>query len=139
MNKPNYFKLEITTPERTIFSGDVIQVKAPGKFGSFGVLVNHTPALFLLTVGHVDVLAVGGNRLFTVSGGYAKVQNNTMKIISQAAEDAQILDIERAREALKQAKLAITQKMPKIEYKRADAKLARATNRISAAQKLGRA
>lgn len=139
MSSPRYFTLEIITPDQLVYSGDVIQVIAPGSNGRFGILVNHTPALFMLTVGQVEVAAIGENRLFTVSGGFAEVRNNVMKIIAEAAEDVQSLDVERARRALQRAQLRISETMPKLDMVRAKASLARATNRIHAAEKMGRA
>ena len=45
------FALEIVTPERVVYSGQVDSVQAPGSRGSFGVLAGHMPLLTSLQVG----------------------------------------------------------------------------------------
>ena len=45
------FKLEIVTPEKMVYSGQVHHVQAPGSEGSFGVLSGHVPFLTSLNIG----------------------------------------------------------------------------------------
>ena len=54
------FKLEIISPERVVFSGDVAAVSVPGTSGGFQVLRSHAPLLSSLEVGRITVKAVDG-------------------------------------------------------------------------------
>ena len=66
------FKLEIVTPEKTIYSGQVRHVQAPGSEGSFGVLSGHVPFLTSLSIGLLRIDEDGGDQVdMAVSGGFA--------------------------------------------------------------------
>lgn len=45
--------LEILSPERTLFSGEVESVTLPGTLGEFTVLRHHAPLISSLTAGEV--------------------------------------------------------------------------------------
>ncbi|MBL7884493.1 MAG: F0F1 ATP synthase subunit epsilon, partial [Bacteroidia bacterium] len=48
-------KLEIITPDKKVYSGDVTSVKLPGAEGSFGIMNNHAPIIATLKKGTVKV------------------------------------------------------------------------------------
>ena len=48
--------LEIVSPEKTLFNGDVESVLVPGSDGSFQMLNNHAPIVSTLTKGTVKIL-----------------------------------------------------------------------------------
>ena len=48
-------RLEIVSPEATLFSGDVTSVTLPGIMGEFELLNNHAPVISLLKEGHVKI------------------------------------------------------------------------------------
>ena len=48
--------LEIVSPERTLFNGDVESVLVPGTDGSFQMLDNHAPIVSTLVKGTVKIL-----------------------------------------------------------------------------------
>ena len=47
------FQLEIVTPEKTVYSGEVERLRAPGTEGGFGVLAGHHPMLASLRIGEM--------------------------------------------------------------------------------------
>ena len=47
------FQLDIVTPEKTVYSGEIEHFQAPGVDGSFGVLARHQPLLAALGIGRV--------------------------------------------------------------------------------------
>jgi F-type H+-transporting ATPase subunit epsilon len=132
VQQQNYFKLDIITPHGLVFSDNVIHVRTPGKSGSFGVLVNHISSIILLGIGMVEVQAIQGNRNFTISGGVAKIENNVMKILTQAAEDVDKIDLERAKVAKARAERKLKSKNIKKKIK-LHKDLLRAENRLRAA------
>ena len=48
--------LEIISPEKTLFTGEVESVLFPGTYGDFQVLNNHAPIVSTLTKGKVKIL-----------------------------------------------------------------------------------
>jgi F-type H+-transporting ATPase subunit epsilon len=46
-------RLEISTPEKTLFAGEVFSVQCPGKEGSFQILDRHAPMIAILVEGRV--------------------------------------------------------------------------------------
>lgn len=79
-------KLEIVTPEKIVFSGEVSLVTVPGTKGSFTILENHAPIISSLGKGNITY-KVGENEyhVFTLSG-FVEVNNNEVSIAIEAAE-----------------------------------------------------
>ena len=72
--------LEIITPDKRIYSGQVSLVQLPGTIGSFEILKNHAPIISTLDKGKIKVVEESGQILFfEVDGGI--VENNDNKII----------------------------------------------------------
>ena len=72
--------LEIITPDKRIYSGQVKLVQLPGSKGSFEILKNHAPIISTLDKGKIKVVEETGQILFfEVEGGV--VENNDNKII----------------------------------------------------------
>ena len=77
-------KLDITTPDKQVFSGEVSLVQLPGTDGLFEVLENHAPLLAALRRGQVKVqLPDGATEFFDISGGTAEVLNNNILVLAE--------------------------------------------------------
>jgi len=69
--------LEILTPEKKLYSGEVQGVQLPGIDGLFEILDKHAPLVSALGVGKVKVLKKGlADETFTIQGGFVEVINN---------------------------------------------------------------
>ena len=69
--------LEILTPEKKLFSGDVQGVQLPGIDGLFEVLDKHAPLVSALGIGQIKVLKKGmASEMFSIQGGFVEVLNN---------------------------------------------------------------
>ena len=76
--------LEIISPDKKLFSGEVRSVSLPGADGSFGVLNRHAPIVSSLKKGIVKVIDSGAaSHTFEIKGGVAEVQNNKMIILAE--------------------------------------------------------
>jgi F-type H+-transporting ATPase subunit epsilon len=75
--------LEILTPEKKLFSGQVYGVQMPGISGSFEVLEKHAPLISALKEGSIKVLKDKQNTLsmFTIKGGFVEVLNNNVTVL----------------------------------------------------------
>jgi F-type H+-transporting ATPase subunit epsilon len=57
--------LEIITPDKKVFEGEVIGAKFPGINGAFEVLNNHAPLISTLDNGPVRIATTSGQQYFT--------------------------------------------------------------------------
>ncbi len=76
--------LEIITPEKKIFSGEVESIKLPGADGSFGVLNNHAPIIAALKKGIVKVTDSKKHvENFEINGGVVEVLKNKVIVLAE--------------------------------------------------------
>lgn len=68
--------LEILTPEKKIFEGDVTIATFPGADGSFQVMDNHAPLISLLKEGVVEYKGKEVNKNLKITGGVVEVLSN---------------------------------------------------------------
>lgn len=93
-------ELEITTPERQLVREHVSEVELPGKDGYMGILPGHAALLSELGVGHL-VYATGRKRHYVaIHNGFVEVLNDHVRVLADAAERAEDINVERARIAL---------------------------------------
>ncbi|MCF8345888.1 MAG: ATP synthase F1 subunit epsilon [Bacteroidales bacterium] len=79
--------LEIISPDKSLFSGEVISLRVPGSRGSFQVLKNHAPIISTLEKGVINILAADGKRqTFEVDGGVVEVKNNKIIVLAENAK-----------------------------------------------------
>lgn len=128
--------LEIVTPERMAFSGNVEEVTIPGSEGEFGVLRGHEALLSSVDIGQLNFTRNNKKVYFAVNTGYAEVTSNKVTILIETAERSDQIDVNRARKAKDNAedRLAKIDKDNE-EYEKMRAALARAITRISVAEK----
>ena len=80
------FKLNIITPEKKVFEGEVESLKCPGLDGLFGVLSGHAPMVSALGDGTLSYEASGETKDVKISGGFLEVSNNVCSIMADSAE-----------------------------------------------------
>lgn len=74
-------KLDILSPEKSLFSGEVVSVTMPGVLGSFTVLKNHAALISALQPGIVKYRLSGGEEHeVTINGGFAEIKNNVIAV-----------------------------------------------------------
>ena len=79
------FKFELVSPERILFSGDVISVIVPSVEGEMTVLAGHAPFLTTLKTGIVTVKAGGVSSRIYVRGGFADVNASGLSVLAEKA------------------------------------------------------
>ena len=80
--------VSVVSPERTLYEGEAESIVAPAFDGQVGILRNHAPMLTLLGTGELRLTASGGDRKFTVSGGFLEVADNRVRVVTERAEGA---------------------------------------------------
>ena len=79
--------LEILTPEKKIFSGEVYGVQLPGINGLFEVLDRHAPLVSALKNGKLKILTDKTNTdSYNIQSGFVEVLNNKATVLVEGAE-----------------------------------------------------
>ncbi len=76
-------KLEIITPEASVFEGEVDAVILPGKNGQFQLLKDHAPMVSTLAKGELIYEIAGQKSSMVVDGGVIEVSNNTVLVLAE--------------------------------------------------------
>jgi len=78
--------LEIITPDKKVFEGEIKLVQLPGSKGSFTMLKNHAPIISTLDKGTIKVQDVSGKELFfEVTGGVVENLANKVIVLVESA------------------------------------------------------
>jgi F-type H+-transporting ATPase subunit epsilon len=81
--------LDILTPEKKIYSGDVYGVQLPGVSGLFEVLDKHAPLVSALKKGTVKVLTnKTQTQSYNIQSGFVEVLNNKATVLVEGALEA---------------------------------------------------
>src|ERR671916_2561062 len=100
-------RLEIVTPERQAFEGDVDSVVCPGIEGELGVLPHHAPLLTTLGIGELRIRKGGQEEFFAIAGGFLQVRPDRVVVMAETADMASEIDVQRAEEARREAERAL--------------------------------
>ncbi len=78
--------LEILTPEKKIYSGDVYGVQLPGITGLFEVLDKHAPLVSALGKGNLKILVdKSSTENYTIQSGFVEVLQNKVTVLVEGA------------------------------------------------------
>lgn len=132
--------LRVITPDRIALDRQVTAVTVPALDGEIGILPRHAPMIAALDAGILRYTAEGRVQYLFVSGGFAEVRGETVRVVTEAGERPTEIDEARARAAEKRARerlsVAKTGGDP-IDLLRAEASLRRALMRLSARDRGG--
>jgi F-type H+-transporting ATPase subunit epsilon len=128
--------LEIVSPVKSVFKGQVKSVSAPGVLGGFQVLYNHAPLVSTLGIGKVKlVLENGSEDVYAISGGIFEVNNNKATILAEEIESKDEIDLDRARAAKERAEQILRMTDKDVNKEEARETLKKAQNRLEIAEK----
>ena len=75
--------LEIITPEKQLFKGEVKSIKLPGTNGGFEILNNHAPIISTLEKGVIQIITNNKKvQKFDINGGVLDMQNNKIIVLA---------------------------------------------------------
>ena len=97
------FHLELVSPERLLFSGDVEQVDVPGAEGDFGVLAGHAPLVAMLRPGILTIINGADRQRIVVFGGFVEVSPAGMTVLADTAVPIDDFDTAALAAAIKDA------------------------------------
>ena len=126
-------KLQLVTPDRSIFEGEVDEFTAPGAVGPFTIMFNHAPIVSALVPGNFRWKNSGREEKMVLGGGFLEFHENAAVVLASSAERFQDIDVPRAEEAYRRAEERLQHPMDgTIDYDRARAARDRAKARIAA-------
>ncbi|MGC1389814.1 MAG: ATP synthase F1 subunit epsilon [Bacteroidales bacterium] len=78
-------RIEIITPDKKIFEGEIKSVRVPGKKGSFQVLKDHAPIISTLENGSVRMVDQQDNEIiYEINGGVIEVKSNKIVLLADS-------------------------------------------------------
>lgn len=138
MALPNKLDLEVVSPDRKLFTGDVEAVQVPAANGYLGVLPGHAPLLSALGSGVLTLTEIGGRkRYIAVHEGVMEVLPDRVRVLASDAEWSDQVNVEKARTELERAKDLLRRHDIENHVDQAQAAVAAAKARLDAHERGG--
>ncbi len=99
--------------------------------GQRGILPEHMPLVTVLKIGKMSTVENDVREEYAVAGGVVYFRDNQAEILTDAIENKNEIDMERAENARKRAEQRINSGNPNYDLKRAEVALQKALNRLS--------
>ena len=121
----NTLRLEIVTPDATVYSEAVDMVTLPAVEGQMGVLPQHVRLMTQLVPGELTVRKDGHDDFLAVGEGLVEVTNDRVSIVTNMAVSIENIDEAAAEEARQRAAARLKEKLSSEEVASVNAALAR--------------
>ena len=101
----NTYKLDILSPQGSVFSADVVLAVFPTVSGLITILAGHTALITKLSEGEIEIEQPGKKerKFITVTGGFLEVSENVVSVIADFAMRSEDVDDEKIAAAKKYA------------------------------------
>ncbi|MCA9003511.1 MAG: ATP synthase F1 subunit epsilon, partial [Planctomycetes bacterium] len=116
--------LRIITPQKVLMEAQAQSVQFPAVDGLTGVLKGHAPLVSALDSGVLSWKGDGGRHEMFVAGGFCEVRDNVIRVVTEAGEPIEEIDVERAEKAAERARQRLAGK--NIDFDPAEFDLVRA-------------
>ena len=127
------FNLQIISPTRIFFDGDVDMVEMKTTEGEIGVLAGHIPLTAILEPGVIRIKQADGTKEAAMHDGFVEIRKDKVTILAESCEWPDEIDVERAKEAKERAERRIMSGKKEIDMTRAEVALKKALTRIDLA------
>jgi F-type H+-transporting ATPase subunit epsilon len=127
----NTIKLEIVTPDGTVYSERVEMVTLQGSEGQMGILPHHTSLMAQLRPGEMIVQRDGQKKFLAVGEGLALVSGDLVAVVTDMAIEAENIDEAKAEEARQRAAARLADKIADEEVASVNASLARSLAQLN--------
>ena len=133
---PEFFTLEVVTPERLVVKEEVLEAQIPGKEGYLGILPGHAPLISELQIGQLSYRMGTTTYFLAITWGFVEVLPDRVIVLAETAERAEEIDASRAQAARQRAEERLKRTTDlDIDFKRATVALQRALIRLQVSQK----
>lgn len=80
-------KIEIITPDKKVYEGDIKSIRVPGRKGSFQVLKDHAPIISTLDNGTVIMVEQNNSeKRYEIDGGVIEVKMNKIILLAESVK-----------------------------------------------------
>lgn len=124
-------KLEIVTPEATVYSEDVHMVTLPTLEGQIGIYPMHIPLLAQIVPGEIIVTKEGRESFLAVGEGVVEITAQRVAIVTDMAIPAENIDEAKVEEARQRAAARLRDKISDEEVATVNASLARSIAQLN--------
>lgn len=117
------FSLRLIAPDGVKYEEEASALILPTEYGQIEILPDHMPLITLVKPGEIIIKNGSREHNLSTEGGVAKIENNTVKILADTAEDASSLDELKIIEAKKAAEARLARAHDDVESTEAAAAL----------------
>lgn len=118
-------KLEIVTPDGTVYSEEVEMVTLPGVEGQMGVYPRHVPLMTQMVPGEIIVRKDGREYFLAVGEGLIEISADHVSLLTDMAIASEHIDEAKVEEARRRAEARLQEKLSDEEVASTNAALAR--------------
>src|SRR5476649_1402675 len=130
--------LEIITPEKVVYQGEVGEIYIKTADGPLGIFPHHINLFSKIVPGELKLKISGHEQFMALTGGFMEISNNKVTILADYAVPAEEIQVEKALEAKKRAEELLKRKETQLdarEFATAQAELAKALVELQVANR----
>lgn len=137
MSEGKTMHLDVITPDKKAFSGEVKFVVVRTELGELGILPRHADLVAALEIAPLRIDLPDGTRHFMANfGGFMEIKNNVITIVTPNCELPDEIDEDRAKRAKARAEERLKSRNADIDFHRAELALQRSLLRIDVKHKV---
>lgn len=134
LSESNSFYVELITPEKTRFKGDIDYLRLPGWEGEMGILKNHAPLISLLKPG--ELLAEYGGKKYNlaIGEGFVSVRDNKVLLVVDSVYRPEEVDLKEVEKIIREERKYLNENplnSPQYETHKSRKMLAEAMKKIA--------
>ena len=134
-DQSKFFRLQVISPDRIFYDGDVEMVELKTSEGEMGVLKGHIPLTAILVPGILKIKEDGQVKKAALHDGFVEIFQDHMTILAESCEWPDEIDVNRAKEAKIRAERRLSSGEDNVNIARAEMALRKSLIRIELGQK----
>ena len=129
------FRLEVISPERIFYSGDVEMLELTTTEGEIGIYADHIPLTTIIAPGVMTITETGSQlKQAAVLEGFMEITQKKVTVLAQSCEWPEEIDTNRAQEARARAERRLKSSDANINMSRAELALRKSLIRLEVAE-----
>lgn len=129
------FRLEVISPERIFYSGEVEMLELTTTEGEIGIYADHIPLTTIIAPGVMTITETGNQlKQAAVLEGFMEITQDKVTVLAQSCEWPDEIDIHRAQEAKARAERRLKSADENISMSRAELALRKSLTRLEVAK-----
>ncbi len=129
------FQLQVISPDRIFYDGEVDMVEVRTTEGEMGIYADHIPLTAIIAPGILRIHENGEVKEAALLSGFIEIQKKRVTILAESCEWPEEIDVNRAEEAKVRAERRLKGAEGAINEMRAELALRRSLTRLSLADK----